>query len=181
MPKTDYNDTWKSLSQIHEGILGSNDNVSLHFVRERATMWPRWYMEMLTRIFAITRGNELIYITSTLTAHEKPHGEVYAFTEHLVIHAAVTHDTESRQDTVATEAWSRSELQEIAVHEVEPYAVLEPAHQVDFPTYLRLQLRYRDRDEVALPLVQSPGPRGFAAIADAYYGFVEDLTRARVT
>jgi hypothetical protein len=172
----DFRESWVALVAISDSVVESNDETDFYFVRHDLTMWPDWYLTLLTEIHALVRTSVIRYATSSITSASDPQGEVMLFTDKLVVKAAVKSNSDQRsRPVVEVTAWRRSELGDITINQVDTYPVSDDRFARPWPRWMSITLTYADRSPVVLPLSTRPSRDARSTLVDVYGSFVDDL------
>lgn len=174
MPISDPSVINARLSAIHNQILDSNDGASLYFERV-----PDWYSQVLSRVDVLTNGQPLAYLTSSLTSDPYPSGEMYAYTDRLVVHTRLLDGASEERAEVEVRAWSRDTLRGIKVTHVRPLPERPSGRPLQYPDFLRLELQYSgDDDPIQLPVEDGATRAAYEGGADLLPSLLDDLERA---
>lgn len=173
MPTSDPSEINARHSVIHDQILDSNADADLHFETV-----PAWYSQILSRIDVLTAGRQITYLTSSLTSNPQPAGELYAFTDRLVVRARLRDGATQELAEVDVQAWSRSTLTAIKVRHVRPLPERPSGRHLRYPDHLRLELQYSGHDDpILLPLGEHVTEGAYDGVADLSPSLLDDLER----
>jgi hypothetical protein len=165
--------SWQALS---EQIVTANPYSSLRFTQLRAEHWPSWYSEVLARLDFIVRGDEIAYVSSSLAVDDSIAGELFVLTDRFAIRVDVSELEPPRRGygSVRAVVWSRSDLDEVEVLEVDGAEEL-PEGGTRFEA-LRLKLTYRGRSAITLPVEARTGGRAVSALEKTFPALLDDIS-----
>jgi len=135
--------------------------------------WPEWYVDLISKIDLVDRSDEIIYFSSDLSAEGPVGGDIYGLTRSQVIRVSVAEKDGARVD-VSLEMWSRKDLVSLFVLDADDRSAFEPT-TATAPSSLRLQLQYRDRAAIVLPVGDGHGRASGYALGGMFTSLVTDL------
>ncbi|MCU1438453.1 MAG: hypothetical protein JWP66_1540 [Naasia sp.] len=132
------------LAALHEAV--SRDSI-LTFTTRGWDEWPEWYQRLLTKLWLLLAGEDVVYMSSNVSDEEGPAGSVVVFTGDRVILGEVGHTLGAA--TVTT--WRRRDIRSVAVEHLTPFT---EGHS--WPARLRSEVVFEEGFAVILPLAPRP-------------------------